>query len=432
MNNSSLATLAMSRRGFLGLGAAIGSAAILSACSSDNPTPSGSTAPAAASDFSFASWSITEDATKPVLQAALDKFAADKGVKITVAPYPYNDYLTQFVLAVNGGQFQGAAQLDIAWLPTLAATGKLADLGSFVSGRGYTTAALGTGQSNGTQFGLPWTTAAIGLIAHQGNLDKAGVTSMPTTIDGFEQALNKLKAISGMIPYAGSTKVAQLKDMQVWMQTFGSPLLKDGKCTIGDDESIAAMTWYKKLYDAGLIAPDVDRAAARSLFSQGNVGFYDDAPAGKPGVIKSSPDTDLASKMIPIPRPVVKSGDTPQALAWGHLVIATSGATANTSGQFAQWITSDPTQTVDYFKQLALPPTTDTALKDASVTSDTFTSTFTSQVTATATPSPFWVFPQYAQMDSAVADQIQAVLIGQKSSADAMKAAGDAVNKLIG
>jgi multiple sugar transport system substrate-binding protein len=440
---------AFSRRAALGLGAGAAGLVALSACSSGSGSGSATTGAAgsgaassaaapttaaapAATNFNFVSWGITEDATKPVLQAAVDAFAAAKAITVTTSGYPYNDYLNQVLLQINGGQFQGVAQLDIAWLPTLAATGKLADLGAYTQGIDYTSSALLVGQSGGVQYGLPWTTAAIGLIAHQGNLDAAGVTSLPTTIDEFEAALTKLKAIDGLIPYAASTKVAQLKDVQAWMLTFGSPLFKDGQCTIGDDESIAAMTWYKQLYDAGLIAPDVDRSGARSLFSQGTVGFYDDAPAGKPGVIKSSPDADLAAKMVPLPRPVLKAGDTPQAQAWGHLLVVVAGEGQDTASEFAQWMTGDAEQTVSYFKSLALPPTTETALQDAAVTSDTFTSQFTERVTKTSTPSPFWQFTNYAQMDSAVADQVQAALIGTASPADAMKAAGDAVNELIG
>ena len=87
-------------------------------------------------------------------------------------------------------------QLDVAWLATLAATGKLVDLSSYASG-GYTDAALGIAKVEGNQYGLPWTTAGIGLIGNSELLDKAGVTTPPKTIEEFEQVLRALKGLGG-------------------------------------------------------------------------------------------------------------------------------------------------------------------------------------------------------------------------------------------
>src|SRR5690606_9667349 len=128
------------------------------------------------------------------------------------------------------------------------------------------------------------------LIANQELFDKAGASVAPTTIEEFEEGLRALKGI-GVIPYAASTKAAQLKDIFVWMQTFGSPIIEGDKTSIGDEASIKAVEWYKKLYDEGLIAPDVDRAGARTLFAQAATALYDDAPVGVAPVVSQSPDS---------------------------------------------------------------------------------------------------------------------------------------------
>lgn len=412
----------------------VGAAAMLglAGCSTDSAgapavTPGGS---GQATDFTFGSWSLSEEAAKPTIQSALDTFAAEKSISIPTSVYPYNDYLNQLTLQVRGGQFTGAAQLDVAWLSALAAVGKLTDLSGFASGRGYTPAALGAGQLDGAQLGLPWTIGAIGLIGNEELFDKAGASLTPTTIEEFEEGLRALKGI-GVTPYAASTKAAQLKDIVVWMQTFGSPIIEGGESTIGDEASVKAVEWYKKLYDEGLIAPDVDRAAARTLFAQGAAALYDDAPVGKSSVTSQSPDPDLGEKMIPIARPVLAAGDTPQHVLWGHLVVVVDGAGAQTAAEFAQWLTSDPQQTVSYFEALGLPPTTEEALASPAVTSNVFVEAFTDRITSTASPSPLWVYPSYGQMETAIAEQVQAVLIGQSSASAAMTAAGDTINGLI-
>jgi len=416
-----------------GMGAvALASCAPSSTGSNATSSKVGAAAGAAPKPFSFASWSLNEAAGKPVIQGMMDSFAAKKKVKVTGVSYPYNAYLDQMILQIRGGQFSGVADVDIAWLSAFAALGKLRDLSPAAQGRGYTPSALASGQHKGKQLGLPWTTGAIGLVANKELLGRAGITKMPTTIVEFEAALTDLKGLGGgVIPYAASTKAAQLKDMLIWMQTFGSPLLEGDKVTIGDDASVEAMTWYKSLFDKGLIAPDVDRFAARALFGQGKAAMYDDAIVGKAAVLKTSSYPDLASKMEPLARPVLQAGDRPRALLWGHVVVVVDGEGADTATDFAQWITSDLATTLGYFKALSLPPTTEKALKSPTVTQDAFTTAFGERITATATPNPFWPFPQYAQMETVVAEQVQAVLVGKASPVDAMKAAGKSVQALI-
>jgi multiple sugar transport system substrate-binding protein len=415
----------------VGLGG-VAFAGALAGCSGDGSGKASGGGSGKPSNFSFASWGMSEEATKPTLGAAVDAFAKKKDVKVKTPSYDYNDYLNQMTLQVRGGQFSGAAQLDVAWASGFAALGKLRDMGSEASGRGYTSAALKAGQIDGKQIGLPWTIAAIGLITNTELLEKAAISTPAATIDEFEDQLRSLKGLGGgLIPYAASTKAAQLKDILVWMQTFGSPLIDGKKCTIGDDESIKAVTWYKKLFDDGLIAADVDRAAARTLFAQGKAAIYDDAPVGKAGVVQSSPDKQLASKMSSMSRPVLAKGDTPVEVLWGHLVTVVDGDGADTAAQFAQWLTSDEKQTLDYFSKLGLPPTTTKALASKTVAADTFVSDFTKRVTVNATAEPLWKFPQYGQMETEISNQVQAVLIGKSSPKDAMKAAGDAVQKLM-
>lgn len=398
------------------------------------PAPGGSASagPSTPTDFAFASWGMSEEATKPALQASVNAFAKLDGISVETPSYPYNDYLNQLTLQVRGGQFAGAAQLDVAWLGTLAALGKLVDLGGEVGERGYTKSGLTAGTFDRKQLGLPWTIAAIGPVANTELLGRVGLDALPETTKDFEAALVELKALgNGVVPYAASTKTAQLKDIVVWMQTFGSPIVEDGKVTIGDAASVEAVSWYKKLFDQGLITADIDRAAARALFGQGKAAVYDDAPAGRAAVLKSASDSGLADKMAPFARPVVAKGDTPQELLWGHLLVVVDGKGAETAADFAQWITSDPAQQVSYFTALGLPPATDEALASSAVAGNAFVSQFTERVTVDAKPSPLWQYVQYAQMEAAIAEEVQAVLIGSSKPKDAMASAGKKVQALL-
>ena len=426
---------------FAGLGAA---GLLLAGCMPSGGTGAGSPSASAgsglapgkftATDFSFSSWSLTEEAAAPAIRALLDGYKKKSKVDITEVSFPYNEYFKQLMLQVRGGQFTGAAHVDVAWLASLAALGKLEDVSGLTKDRGYTASALKAAQYDGTQYAFPWTIGAIGLVTNSEIMDKAGVSEFPTTIDGFEKALKKLKGLGGgLIPYAASTKAAQLKDVLIWMQTFGSDLVKGGEVTIGDDASNEAVTWYKSLYDQGLIAPDVDRFDARSLFAQGRTAMYDDAPVGRGAVTKDSPDPDLASKLVAESRPVLKKGDTPRALVWGGAIVVVGGDEGTrTAADFAQWATSDLDAVLADYELRGLPPATEEAQSSKAVASDAFGSRFAEKITATATSNPFWQFPEYAQIETAIAERVQAVLVGQQSAKDAMTQAGEAAQKLIG
>lgn len=433
----------ISRRSFLrglGLGALSLGGAGLAACAAPAASPTASSSssaagaaqPGAAAPFTFTAWSLNEGASKTKIEEIIAAYQQRAGATITAAAYPYNEYLNQILLQASGGTLSGAAQLDIAWLTALASTGKLRDLGPLASGAGYTQAALSSGQHNGVQYGLPWTTGSIGMVANTELLERAGVAGVPATVEEFEAALEKLKALGdGVVPYAAMTDVAQLKDIIPWIWSFGGTVIDGGTVTLGDEGSVRAVEWYKGLLDRGLIAPDVDRFDARQLFSQGKVGFYDDAIVGKASVIKDSPVADLAGKMQPLARPRA-TAETPQALLWGHLVVVLEGEGADAAAEFARFLTSDPATTVGYFEALSLPPTTQAGLDAAPVQADAYTATWSAEITRYARPNPFWPYAESAEMERLLGEQVQAVMIGSATPQEAMQKAGEAIGKLVG
>jgi multiple sugar transport system substrate-binding protein len=407
---------------------AIAGATALAACAPSTPAPS---TPAedplkddGIKDFNFTAWSLNEASTKDALQSIVDGYGSANSAKITTSAYPYNDYLNQVLLQIRGGTLTGAVQVDVAWLSTLVATGKLADISSLAGKADYTDASLGIGKVNGKQYGLPWTSAGIGLIGNKELLDRAGVTAAPKTITEFESALRALKGLgNGIVPWAAMTKVDQLKDFIAWMWAFGSPVVKDGKIVVGDDASVEALVWYKKLYDEKLIAPDVNRFDARALFAQGKAAFYEDAIGGKGAVVKASPDAGLAAKLMPISRPVKNASDKPAHLAWGHALVVLQGSGAAAAARFITAVTSTPAYSSDWFSKTGLPPVTKSALESAAVKNDAFTTAFTSTIGANVASDPFWIYPKFAQIQTALANGVQSALIGKASPKDALAAA---------
>ncbi len=383
--------------------------------------------------FTFTGWSLQEGATRDVILGVVNEYSQATGAEISDVSYPYNEYLNQVLLQARGGNLSGAVQLDIAWLAPLAAMGVLKDLGPVAEGTDYTAAALSSGQVNGVQYGLPWTTASIGMVANMQLLNAAGIMDLPTTIDEFEADLEALKAYDpDVIPYAGMTDTAQLKDIIPWIWTFGGTVIDaDGNVVLNDDGTIAAVEWYKSLLDRGLIAADTDRFDARQLFAQGRVGFYDDAIVARGLVTSAAPDSGLDQFVVPVPRPVLAAGDAPQALLWGHIIVVVDDKNADAAAAFAKYITSDQDTVLNYFEQLALPPTTQSALDSDTVQNNDYVAKWSSEITATARTNPFWPYTQAAAMENALTEQVQAVLTGDMSAKDAMAEAHSEISDLM-
>jgi multiple sugar transport system substrate-binding protein len=215
------------------------------------------------------------------------------------------------------------------------------------------------------------------------------------------------------------------------MWTFGCKLVEDGKITIGDEASVAAVTWYKKIYDLKYSAPDVNRVDARALFSQGKCAFYEDAVSGRSTVVKSSPDKELASKVTTIARPVLHAGDKPRHLAWGQVIAVVNGKGVAAAANFAKTVTTDTGYSIPWFTKAGLPPTTRSGLAAPEVTGDKYTSDFATNIAANASADPFWVYPQFSQMEVALAQAVQGILIGKSSVSDGLNAAKSQMAALI-
>lgn len=412
------------------LGLSVVVAVALSACASAAPetTPN----PDTLENFTFTSWNYGEDAQKALIEQEVAGFTDGKDISVDLTSYPFAEYRNQLLLRSRGGSTTGAAQLDIADIQTLARLGVLKDLSSYVEGGGYTAAALANGQVDDKQYGLPWYTGSIGLISNTELLKQAGITNTPTTVKEFETALKAVKALGGdVVPYALATKPETIKDFIPWFRTFGSKIVDDDKIVVNDKGAVEALIWIKSLVDDGLVSLNVGRPEARTLYSQGKAAFFDDANQVRGTIASQTTDPVLLDRTLPIARPVVKSGDDPQALAWGGLLVVFKEGPASSASKFASFLSSDTATALSRFEKIGSVPTTTAALEDPAFADDSYANTWQENITVGAKPNPLWAFPEYSQMEAKLAEQIQAALIGEKSPKDALDAAQAAMQELV-
>lgn len=324
--------LIINRRKALGLSAAIFGMGALAACGGpdtvSDPAGNPSTSPAgggqangSTGSVEFTSWIFGSDTAGPKLRAIGDMFTQRTGTDVQDTAYPYLQYLDQVVLKARSGSISGIAHIDEEWMSTLVNAGVLKEIPDSLSMDPYPENVASTGLFQGKRYGVPWTHSAIGMVANAELLTAAGIIEHPKTIDGFTDMLRTLKKNdSSLVPYCPATSVQQIKDMIPWMWAFGSPIVQDGKVTLGDEASVAAVDYWKLLLDEGLIQAGMVRDDMRTLFAQGKVAVYDDAPQAVGIIPGQSPDPDIVSKMIPYTRP---GGDGPgDTLLWSQPLVA--------------------------------------------------------------------------------------------------------------
>lgn len=383
--------------------------------------------------ITFGGWGGEEDATKSFFQDFQTSFEDETGADVEWIGSPWADTQKQLALRASSDPID-VAQLDIGWITSFASQGQLVDLNE-VYGKDtleslYPASYLALGQRDGKQVALPWTMASISLVANMDILNAAGITKAPETTEDFREALEAIKESQpDVIPYALNTKTAASVSgfLQPWIWTFGGSLYDDGKVSIDKNSGAAdALEYLTGLVDDGLVAKDMDVFTARTLFAEGKVAFYDDAIIAR-GLVT---DPDISDSVMPIPRPVLKSGDAPQSTQWGHALVMfakdRTDSQLEAAKEFFSWL-QNPDVVGSYFADQGLLPATNAGLdaQDA----DEYGAAW-ADITATSRPKETDAFANGAQIAEIVGQHGEGVYNGIESADDAVDAIASELKQL--
>lgn len=384
----------------------------------------------------WAGWTGEEEANKGTIKDIIDTYnkSTDKS-EISWVGWPWANTLQQLIIRTQSNQDLDVAQVDMAWLATLAKMDVLEDLNGVLGAdwmkENIPEASLKSGNIGGKQLAVPWTQASIGMVYNPTILKNAGVDKVPETVEEFEVALKKIKEFDkNIIPYAAATKEAGsiAKDVNAWFWTFGGQYISDdGKVVINSEANEKALTWYKGLKDKGYIAMDLTRFDARQLFAQNKVAFYDDAILAR-GIAKKNgiADDKLDATIQPMPRPVLKAGDKPQSTLWGHqLVIFKSAKDKAKAGEFIKYLISKDTS-LKYFEASGSVPVINSAINDDKVKNDKWSSQWL-KITESGKKAETQKYENDSQLATIVTEEIQNTLLGTKTPKKALE---DAQNRL--
>ena len=253
------------RRTLLKAAGAAGAAGWLAACTSGDDEPTGGgAAPSGPLTGSarFTTWASDQEA------AAFKKLAADfkaaRGADIEIEVLPYDQIRTVVDRQLQANQAPDLFRVSYTDVGSYAANGVLADLRNYLDdsfGDAFLPALWSAVQFDGKPFGVPHPTDTSALIYNKAHFAKAGITSVPTSLDQawtweqFTDVLRKLKAANpGVAPFAFNY---QLFGAYRWFNTLyqaGGRLLDDAleKPALDSPQTRRALEFTRSLSTEGL------------------------------------------------------------------------------------------------------------------------------------------------------------------------------------
>lgn len=381
-------------------------------------------APVAAEEIDFMTWTYAEEAGKETVERLIANFEEQSGHEVDPLGFAWGDMQRNIFLRFRSNDLPDVSQLQGRWLPTFQEIPQLVDLNE-VWGQEWLEeridpSVLAMGRIDGAQLGMPWIAGSIGMVANMAMLDEAGVEELPTTVEEFRTALEKVKrAYPESVPYSMATtnNNSILLDFMIWNWVFGGELIgQDGEITVDDEAGRGALAFLKELTDAGLIAPEIDRPDSRRLFAQNQSAFYFDAPGARSHIRTFSGEGEAVDEIIrPMKTPVLAEGDPHRSIQWGHLLVLFADeppAPDAAAPEFLAYLVSDEAQEL-YFEMRGVPPVTKAARGSDLVQSDAYTAQW-GEAAGEPLRNEIAPWPNAAELTTILGEEVQSALLGQK------------------
>ena len=357
------------------------------------------------------------DPDKSLVQAALDRCAADLGVSINRETVPGKDLIQKVLQRASSKTLPDVLMLDNPDVQEIAATGGLSPLSTYnVDTSGFADGILEAATYEGEVYGLAPTVNTLGIYYNKDLLQAAGVQP-PTTWEELKAAAAKLTegdrygvAFSGIATYEGSWQFLPF----MWSNGGDETDLTSPKVS-------QALSLWQDLVTGG--------SASASVINWSQADVKDQFVAGKAAMMVNGPwqipalrtSTDLAWDSVKIP--VREAGQESVAPLGGEVwTVPETGNKAKQAkaAEFVECISSDENQLALAEARFTVP--TRTALAGEYVSRVPEMASFTEQV-PTARSRTGKLGEAWPEAATVIYDAIQLALTGKASPADAFKQA---------
>jgi multiple sugar transport system substrate-binding protein len=303
--------------------------------------------------------------------------------------------------------------------------------------------------SGGHVVGVPYDASFLVTTVNKQMLTRAGVTSMPTTIDQYTQDLRQIKA-KGVVQYPLDIPFSAAEGLSTyWYQTtaaFGGSILDgQGKPQFTDPASggYRAAQWMVDALKQGLVPPGninvTDSQGQQTLMAHGQVASVFGDYSGNVGSLYDVPSSSTVVKQVGYLATPGVSGPGPNLSNPDGIGIPRTAKYPDAAAKFIQWFTSAGNQAD--FAGLNGPakalssynmPSRLTAVEQLTARGDLIGgSQLAAILKSSARPvfaggAPSW----YPQFSNAVYTNLHAAATGSLSVPSAVKAIADTASRL--
>lgn len=237
---------------------------------------------------------ITSPQRTETLKGIIANFeAANPGTTVEIISLPWGEAFQKFATMVSAGDIPDVIEMPDTWVALYANNGMLADLSPHLADWEHTgdlsSRAVELGSVDGNPVMLPYGFYLRAMFYNKDLLSEAGVEAVPTTLDEFRAAAEKVSALPGKAGYCMRGGPGGLNGWVMFSATMAGDNAffdDEGKSTWDSEGWEKGLTWYIDLYKDGLAPKD----SVNWGFNEIVAGFY----TGQCAFLDQDPDALIA------------------------------------------------------------------------------------------------------------------------------------------
>jgi multiple sugar transport system substrate-binding protein len=233
------------------------------------------------------SWWFGEPANNVWLKDAIAAFETQNpNIKIEGYNVPYDSYADQMLAEIAAGSPPDIIHLlnlnigDFMRNDLLEPMDALIDKDAFKADNYNPAQFAAPIVKDGKTYGVIHMIANYLPFYNKSLLKAAGFEEFPSTPEEFSRLVTAMTKSPEVFGYAAMVKpgsyVETYMDVALWVIANGGGFAKNGQPTVNSQDNIAAITAFKKLFDAGVMPRDVDKSTYRQMWWEGKVGVLFD------------------------------------------------------------------------------------------------------------------------------------------------------------
>ena len=404
---------------------------LLVLCVACEPTPH-------AHDVTIRFWTIGREGE--AVRALIPEFErTHPGIHVLTQQIPFTAAHEKLLTAYVGDATPDVAQIGNTWIAEFAALHALAPLNArqrsspTIDSADYYPGIWGTNLLGDTLYGIPWYVDTRVLFYRSDMLSAAGYPAMPTSWDGWREAMRRIRAREG-----GGDRFAILLPISEWASPVilglqaGAPLLRDGDQYGDFDEPRfrRAFAFYVGLFRDSL-APPVNATQVANRYQSFAAGDFAMTITGPWDIgefeHRLPPSLDGKWMTAPLPAP---DGLTPPGVSsagGSSLVVFRRAAHPDAAWALIKFL-SEPARQLEFYQLTGDLPPRQSVWSDSSLAGNRYAAAFRVQLQHVV---PLPKVPEIEQIVTMFAQYAEAVVRGAMSEDAALSSLDRDINRLL-